>query len=61
MTTWRHPHGEHVGQRWRDPKALANKDGWWPDRHDEIPADQQGGRRWRGARDNLSSDQKGQK
>lgn len=50
-------HGYHVGRRHLDPRHERGQ--WWVDRHDELPADQQGtGRPWRGARDNL---QKGQK
>lgn len=52
-----HVTGHHVGYRWRDRR---NPDGWFIEREESIPADQQGGRgRWRGVRDNLE-DQKGQ-
>jgi len=44
--------GYHVGRRHLDPRHERGQ--WWVDRHDELPADQQGtGRPWRGARDNL--------
>lgn len=52
MTAEREPHGHHVGHRHLDPRHERGQ--WWVDRHDELPADQQGtGRPWRGARDNL--------